>query len=76
MAYENDFKAISDGAKKSPSFRKMAGDPEPDADVDEGAEGSDLRAAYASAQAEDEDGFVANMLSAIKACIASYGKKS
>lgn len=79
MAYadpsDKDFAAISAGAKKSPAFQKMAG-AEPDADDAEGgAETADLSAAYAAAQGQDEDGFVANMLSAIKSCIANYGAK-
>ena len=69
-----DFEAISADARKSPEFKKMTGDDtEPDADLDEGGEGADLRAAFASAQSQDEDGFVANMLSAIKTCVANYG---
>lgn len=72
---DDDFEAISKSAKKSPAFRKMAGDSEPDADMDESGEGADLRAAYQAAQEQDEDGFVANVLSAIKTCIANYGSK-
>jgi hypothetical protein len=68
---DRDFAAISAGAKKSPKFREMTG--EPDADDTGDAETADLRAAFASAQGQDEDGFVANMLSAIKSCIANYG---
>jgi len=66
-----DFKAIAGSAKKSPAFQKMAGD-EPDADDTGGAEAADLRAAY---DAEDAETFAANMLSAIKSCIANYGSK-
>jgi len=81
MAYagpsDADFDEISSNAKKSPAFRKMTGGKsEPDADDAGGSdETADLSAAYASAQSQDEDGFVANMLSAIKSCIANYGAK-
>jgi hypothetical protein len=70
-----DFTAISASAKKSPAFKKMAGE-DPDADDATGTEETaDLSAAFAAAQSQDEDAFVANMLSAIKSCIANYGAK-
>lgn len=76
MAYEpqdSDFKAISKGAKESDAFRKMAGtdaeSPEEDA-AEGGEEAEDLRAAF---EAKDAETFAANMLSAIKSCIANYG---
>lgn len=77
MAYESpDFKAIADGAKKSPKFREMTGEPsEPDADDEGGGETADLGDAFAASQSGDEDAFKASMLAAIKSCIASYGKK-
>lgn len=78
MAYDGDkdFAAISDGAKKSPAFQKMAGT-EPDADdAGGGDETMDLSDAWQAAQEPGgQDAFVASMLSAIKSCIANYGSK-
>ena len=77
MAYEPkdaDFKAISKGAKESDAFRKMAGTSDAESPGEDAAEGGeeaeDLRAAF---EATDAETFAANMLSAIKSCIANYG---
>lgn len=75
MPYDNadtasDFKAIADGAKSSPEFKKMTGEPEEEAAEGAGAEVDDLKAAF---EAEDPDTFAANMLAAIKSCIKNYG---
>lgn len=75
MAYEDtssadDFKAIADGAKKSPKFKAMAGGDDEAAEGEGGTETADLRDAF---DAEDADTFAASMLAAIKSCIANYG---
>lgn len=80
MAYDSeadDFKAIADGAKKSPAFKKLAGSDttEPDADdASAGDEDASLGAAFDAISSGDVETFKTEMAAAMRACYESVKK--
>jgi hypothetical protein len=68
-----DFKAIADGAKKSPKFREMTGK-SAESEGDEPAPGNEdafLSDAFAALREDDEAGFKTAMAAAMRECYRS-----